>query len=105
MVAEQELTISVNNLHLLNTDIELQLIKKLHQFSDEIIQSAVQYELHHICVYLEELAAQFHKFYTFNRILGTDKDLAEARLALICAVKIVIKNGLRILGVNAPDSM
>ena len=105
VVAEQELTISVNNLHLLNTDIELQLIKKLHQFSDEIIQSAVQYELHHICVYLEELAAQFHKFYTFNRILGTDKDLAEARLALICAVKIVIKNGLRILGVNAPDSM
>ena len=105
VVAEQELSVSVSNLHLLNTDIELQLIKKLHQFSEEIIQCAVQYELHHICVYLEELAAQFHKFYTFNRILGTEKDLAEARLALICAVKIVIKNGLKILGVNAPDKM
>jgi arginyl-tRNA synthetase len=105
MVTEQELVVSTNNLHLLNSDIELQLIKKLHQFSDEILQSAVQYELHHICVYLEELAAQFHKFYTFNRILGTEKDLAEARLALICAVKIVIKNGLKILGVNAPDKM
>jgi arginyl-tRNA synthetase len=105
MVTEQELVVSTNNLHLLNSDIELQLIKKLHQFSDEILQSAVQYELHHICVYLEELAAQFHKFYTFNRILGTEKDLAEARLALICAVKIVIKNGLKILGVSVPDKM
>lgn len=105
MVSEQNLIASTKNLHLLNTDVEQQLIKKLHQFSDEILNSALQYEIHHICVYLEELAAIFHKFYTFCRILGTEKDLAEARLALIGAVKIIIKNGLKILGVNAPDAM
>ena len=105
MVSEQNLIASLENLHLLNTEVELQLIKKLHQFREEILKSALQYEIHHICVYLEELAAIFHKFYTFCRILGTEKDLAEARLALAGAVKIVIKNGLKVLGVNAPDSM
>jgi arginyl-tRNA synthetase len=105
LVSEQNLIASVNNLHLLNTEIELKLIKQLHQFSEEILKCATQYEIHHICVFLEELAASFHKFYTFCRILGTEKDLAEARLALAGAVKIVIKNGLKVLGVSAPDKM
>lgn len=105
MVSDQNLVASIDNLHLLNTEVELQLVKKLHQFSEEILKSALQYEIHHICVYLEELAALFHKFYTFCRILGTEKDLAEARLALAGAVKIVIKNGLKVLGVTAPDAM
>jgi arginyl-tRNA synthetase len=105
MVSEQNLVASNLNLHLLTTDVELQLIKKLHLFSDEILNAATQFEIHHICVYLEELAAIFHKFYTFCRILGTEKDLAEARLALIGAVKIIIKNGLKVLGVEAPEKM
>jgi len=105
MVSEQKLIASTDNLHLLNTEVELQLVKKLHQFSEEILKSALQYEIHHICVYLEELASIFHKFYTFCRILGAEKDLAEARLALAGAVKIVIKNGLNVLGVNAPETM
>jgi arginyl-tRNA synthetase len=105
MVSDQNLVASTANLHMMTTEVEIQLIKKLHQFSEEILKSAIQYEIHHICVYLEELAAIFHKFYTFCRILGTEKDLAEARLALACAVKIVIKNGLKVLGVNAPETM
>jgi arginyl-tRNA synthetase len=105
MVSEQNLIASTDNLHLLDNEIELLLVKKIHQFSDEILKSALQYEIHHICVYLEELASIFHKFYTFCRILGTEKDLAEARLALIGAVKIVIKNGLKVLGVSAPETM
>jgi len=105
MVREQNLVASTDNLHLLTTEVELQLVKKLHQFSEEILKCALQYEIHHLCVYLEELASIFHKFYTFCRILGTEKDLAEARLALAGAVKIVIKNGLKVLGVNAPETM
>ena len=105
MVSEQNLVASTDNLHLLNTEVELQLVKKLHQFNEEILKCALQFEIHHICVYLEELASIFHKFYTFCRILGTEKDLAEARLALAGAVKIVIRNGLKVLGVNAPESM
>jgi arginyl-tRNA synthetase len=105
MVSDQNLVASIDHLNLMTTDVELQLVKKLHQFSEEILKSALQYEIHHICVYLEELAALFHKFYTFCRILGTEKDLAEARLALAGAVKIVIKNGLKVLGVTAPETM
>ena len=87
------------------TDEEQQLLKKLYKFEDEVLYSAVNYESHRICSYLEDLAAAFHKFYTFKRILGTEKKLAEARLALAVATKIVIKNGLEILGVNATEKM
>jgi len=45
------------------------------------------------------------KFYTFRRILGSEKNLAQARLALAVATKIVIKNGLSILGVSSPEKM
>jgi len=47
----------------------------------------------------------FHKFYTFCRILGSEKKLAEARLALAVATRAVIKNGLTILGVSVPEKM
>ncbi len=96
---------STENLKLLTTAEEQQLLRKLHKFKDEVLLSAEFYEPHRICAYLEELAASFHKFYTFCRILGTEKKLAEARLALASATKIVIKNGLTILGVNAPERM
>jgi arginyl-tRNA synthetase len=67
--------------------------------------SAELFETHRICTYLEELAAAFHKFYTFCRIIGSEKNLAEARLALAVATRAVIKNGLTILGVSAPEKM
>ncbi len=96
---------SIDNLDLLNTVEERDLLKKLNQFEEEIINSAENFETHRICFYLEDLATAFHKFYTFRRILGSEKDLAEARLALITAVQIVLKNGLSILGVDAPEKM
>jgi arginyl-tRNA synthetase len=80
-------------------------LKKPHQFENKVLLSAEFYETHRICVYLEELAAAFHKFYTFCRILGSEKKLAEARLALAVATRAVIKNGLTILGVSAPAKM
>jgi arginyl-tRNA synthetase len=96
---------STENLNLLNTDAEQFLLKKLHEFEKEVIYSAENYEPHRIANYLTELAALFHKFYTECRILGTEKNLAEARIALIIAVKTVLKNGLSILGVSAPERM
>lgn len=63
------------------------------------------YETHRIRVYLEELAAAFHIFYTFCRIIGSEKNLAEARLALAVTKRAVIKNGLTILAVTAPEKM
>jgi arginyl-tRNA synthetase len=105
MVEKEELTVSEENLNLLIAPEEQQLLRKLHQFKNEIYLSAHFYETHRVCSYLEELAAAFHKFYTFCRILGTEKKLAEARISLAEATKVVIKNGLSILGVSAPERM
>lgn len=105
MIEKEELKASTENLDLLVTNEEQQLLRKIHTFREEVLVSAELCESHRICSYLEELAAAFHKFYTFCRILGTEKKLAEARVALAMATKIVIKNGLSILGVNAPERM
>ncbi|HSD63925.1 MAG TPA: arginine--tRNA ligase, partial [Ignavibacteriaceae bacterium] len=105
MIEKENLKSSTENLKLLTTAEEIQLLKKLNQFKDEVLASAEDFEPNRICTYLEELAAAFHKFYTFCRILGTEKNLAEARVALAIAARIVLSNGLKILGVNAPDRM
>jgi arginyl-tRNA synthetase len=104
-VEKENIVLSFDNLNLLIEEEEQELLKELHKFSDEVLFSARNYEPHRICTYLENLAAAFHKFYTFRRILGTELKLAEARLALAVATKTVIKNGLAILGVSAPDQM
>ena len=105
MIKDENLESSTEHLELLAKEEELQLIKKLRQFGEEIEMSAKLFETHRICTYLEELATLFHKFYTFCRIIGSEKDLAEARIALAVATKTVIRNGLQILGVNAPERM
>ncbi|MEJ5263355.1 MAG: arginine--tRNA ligase [Ignavibacterium sp.] len=104
-VSKENLSANYQNLHLLDSPEEIQLLKKLNLFKEEVLYAAENFETHRICTYLEELAALFHKFYTFRRILGSEKNIAEARLALVNAVKIVIKNGLSILGVSAPEQM
>ena len=104
-VEEQNIKSSVENLDLLTTNEEQALLKKLHQFEDEILYSAENFEPNRVCAYLEELAAAFHRFYTFCRILGSEQKLAESRLALAEATKIVFANGLSILGVSAPERM
>lgn len=105
MIKNENLESSTENLNLLVTLEEQNLLKKLHQFEEEVLYSAENFETHRICAYLEELAAAFHKFYTFCRILGTEKKLAEARIALATSARIVLKNGLSILGVSAPEKM
>ena len=55
--------------------------------------------------YLRDLASDFHSWYNDNRFLKDPDDLRDARLTLCVAVRVVIANGLGILGVSAPDSM
>ncbi len=104
-VKEEKLEPAESNLHLLTAEEEQSLLKKLCGFEEEVLYSAENYEPQKICTYLEDLASAFHKFYTFRRILGSEKNIAEARLALAVATKIIIKNGLSILGVSAPEKM
>lgn len=105
MTKDEGLSVSTDHLDLLNTQEEQNLLKKLYEFPDLILFSSENFEPQRISVYLEELAALFHKFYTVCRIIGSEKNLAEARIALILAVKSVIRNGLTILGVTAPEKM
>ncbi len=60
---------------------------------------------HHVAFYLRELAAAFHSFYNAERVLIDQENLKLARLVLLHATATVLKNGLNILGVSAPDRM
>ncbi len=95
----------VARLERLTAPEEQQLIKHLISFPQTVEASALNYEPHRVVTYLFELASLFHKFYTVCRVLSEDKELSVARLHLIKAVKIVIANGLDLLGISAPEHM
>ena len=84
---------------------ELALIKLLRRFPAIVMQSAEAFAPHHICEYLRQVAAQFHKFYHDCRMVGQPEPIQSARLALALATKQVLANGTSILGVTAPESM
>ena len=84
---------------------EIELIKALARFPEEIKMAARDYDPSYINRYLVELAGTFHRFYNACRIKGEAEDVAAARLALAKAVQQVLRNGLGILGVTAPEKM
>ena len=90
---------------LLTSTHEHQLIKRLSEFPEIISLSASESSPHYIATFLKDLAADFHSYYNANKFLSDDKALQNARLALIGATKIVIKNGLQLLGISAPEKM
>lgn len=92
-------------LHLLKHEEEQRLIKILLRFPETVERSAENLAPHHVCEYLREVAAQFHKFYSECRIVGGPKELEIPRLMLAMATKQVIVNGCAILGITAPESM
>ena len=104
-VKEEQLEVSIKHLELLIHEGEQALLKVLHNFEEEVLNSAENLESHKLCSYLYDLASAYHRFNRSCRILGTERHLAEARLALAYATMIVIKNGLSILGVSAPEQM
>jgi arginyl-tRNA synthetase len=90
---------------LLTEPEEIQLIKTLARYPEIVETSAVFMEPHRITYYLMELAAAFHAYYNKHRVLADDSDLAQARLYLVLAIQKIIRNGLRLLGVSAPEKM
>ena len=84
---------------------ELRLIKHLARYPETVCASAEFMEPHRVAFYLMELAADFHAYYNKHRVLTEDPVLADGRLYLIFAVQKVIRNGLTLLGVSAPDTM
>lgn len=90
---------------LLSQTQEKDLIKLLDQFPEKIAIAAKQFSPHLIVNYLREVATAFHSFYNAHQVLMDDKPLSYARLKLIRATQIVIKNGLKLLDVSAPIKM
>ncbi|MCC6765016.1 MAG: arginine--tRNA ligase [Deltaproteobacteria bacterium] len=84
---------------------ELGLIRMLAQFPEAVGQAALEREPHRVVFYLMQLAGDFHRYYNRTRILGEDRELARARLLLAVNVQKVIRVGLRLLGISAPDAM
>ncbi|MBI4357907.1 MAG: arginine--tRNA ligase [Candidatus Omnitrophica bacterium] len=83
----------------------LDLIKKMLQYPDVLKQAAEHLEPYRVADYLRELAVLFHRFYTFHRVVSDQLPLTKARLLLTDCVRIVLRNGLEILGVSAPKKM
>nr|MBO2469113.1 arginine--tRNA ligase [Bacillota bacterium] len=92
-------------LHRLTEEKEVDLMKKLAAFPEEIVAAAEALEPHRIVRYVYDLAALFHSYYNAERILTDDAELTQGRLALAKAVQTVLRNGLRLIGVSAPERM
>jgi len=95
----------LNHLTELTTQDELDLATAVGRFPEVVAKASDSLEAHLICYYLQELAADFHRWYNGTRLLVDDLQVRDARLALATAVQIVIRNGLDLLGVSAPRSM
>ncbi|MBT3824304.1 MAG: arginine--tRNA ligase [Candidatus Marinimicrobia bacterium] len=94
------------DLTLLNEEFTVALINKTLEFPEVIDHCRRALEVHHLPGYLFELATALHKFYTEYKVIDLDKpELSKARLALLEAVQITLRNGLRILGISAPEQM
>jgi len=107
--AERELDIEptegVENLSLLQDEHELALLKLLGRYAELVEQAALSEEPHQLVHYLRELANAFHTYYNAQQFLVDDRALRDARIKLILAVRQVLRNGLGLLGVSAPESM
>ena len=93
------------NFTLLNTKEELAVIKLLYEFPETLIKAAVQYKPHILCNHLIFLSQAFNEFYHAHQVISEDKDLMQTRLLLVDAVRQVLENGLRLLGIHAPEEM
>jgi len=84
---------------------EQALLSRLAEFPDMLRTAAEELAPHQVAFYLKDLAADFHGFYNAERVLVDDAQVREARLALLAATQQVLRNGLAVLGVSAPERM
>ena len=93
------------NVDNLKSSQELILIKRLSEFPEMVLHAGVELAPHAIANYLKDCAADLHSYYNDTKFLVENEDEKLARLSLIRATQIVLKNGLDLLGVNAPEKM
>jgi len=98
---------SLSNNHPYSYDslLEKKLIKKISEFPELIETASKDLAPHQIANYLKECAAEFHSYYNDSKFLVKDESIMLGRLSLIYATQQILKNGLSLLGISAPDSM
>ncbi|WP_415518374.1 MAG: arginine--tRNA ligase [Desulfovibrio aminophilus] len=92
-------------LELLDTAEDLELMRLMSRLRDTVESAAQSFSPHLISYYLQELASTLHKYYTLHHVLSAGAPLCRARLLLLDCVARVLRNGLDLLGVSAPESM
>lgn len=90
---------------LLREPEELKLLKTLSSFPATVESSALELAPHKYIYYLMELAGQLHSYYNKHKVITDDRDLTRARLCLILALRVVLRNGLTMVGLSAPERM
>jgi len=103
MIWEQQQ--GLENLSLLNTRYEKNLISSLSRYPEIIHSAGIHYEPHVLAHYLQDFAHQFHTYYNAHKFLVPDNSLRNARLCLIAAAQQILTNGLKLLGLAAPKMM
>ena len=93
------------NLSLLDSKAADHLLRRLSEYPEVLVNATHDLAPHAVAFYLRELAGDFHTFYNADRVLVDDEQLKLARLALLAATRQVLENGLKILGVSAPQKM
>jgi len=93
------------NLNSLIENHESSLLNQLAKYPEVVEKSALSEEPHQLAHYLRELATDLHKYYDSHKVIIEDSSLRNARLNLLIATQHVLKNGLKLLGVSAPETM
>jgi arginyl-tRNA synthetase len=101
----RDITSGMETLTQLTEEHELNLLSKLERYPEALERAALTHEPHQLILYLRELANDFHTYYNAHQFLVEDANIRDARLNLICAVKQVLANGLKLLNINTPESM
>ncbi|GKV69110.1 arginine--tRNA ligase [Sporosarcina sp. NCCP-2716] len=103
---DQGFAASTEHVDLLTSEKEIELLKKIGDFPQLVGDAARLRAPHRITTYIQELAAAFHSFYNAEKVLDPEnRELTEARIALITAARTTIANALKLIGVNAPERM
>ncbi|MER2008639.1 MAG: arginine--tRNA ligase [Psychrobacillus sp.] len=102
----QGMKASTDSLDVLQSEKELDLLKKIGDFPQVVADAAKLRAPHRVATYIQELAATFHSFYNADKVLNADNMLlSEARLALVTSARQTIANALKLIGVSAPEKM
>jgi len=105
LAIEQRFDGQAVNWQLLDTEHDIQLMKKLADWPTELAQAAEQFAPHRIVRYAFDLAQAFHSFYGAERVISDDIDITHARYGLVLAVQQVLQNVLGLMGISAPERM